>query len=94
MIKKRVLVEAQNDNFELWIPNIEEELKGGFGMDCNMKLAKYLEDHGITQSFVSEKTGITKEKMSNILNGKRKLTGDELVAVCKALGINLDYFLD
>ena len=62
-------------------------------MDCNMKLAKYLEDQGITQSFISEKTGITKEKMSNILNGKRKLTGDELVAVCKVLGINLDYFL-
>ena len=27
MIKKKVLVEAQNGNFELWIPNIEDLLK-------------------------------------------------------------------
>ena len=32
MIKKRVLVEAQNGNFELWIPNIEDLLKGVKGM--------------------------------------------------------------
>ena len=49
MIKKRVLVEAQNGSFELWIPNIEEELKGGIKMQEFNKVKAFRVGVGLTQ---------------------------------------------
>lgn len=94
MKKHYVTFITPNGVFEVFRPDVEELLKGGSGMNCNKKLAEYLDSHGITQAFLCDKTGITKEKMSNILNDKRKLTGDELVIICKTLGLTLEYFND
>jgi transcriptional regulator with XRE-family HTH domain len=60
----------------------------------NEKIKEYIESHGITQKFLCEKTGITPEKMSNLINGKRKVTGEELLLISKALDINANIFLD
>ena len=54
-------------------------------MKVYAEVAKYLEENGIKQSFLVEKTGIEQGKMSNILSGKRVLTADELALICKAL---------
>lgn len=93
-MKDRVRIETPKVSLELWRPNIEDLLKGGNTMDCNKKIAEYVESHGITQKFLCDKTGITPEKISNILNNKRKITGDELINLCNVLGLNLDYFKD
>lgn len=63
-------------------------------MDCNKKIAEYLKEHGISQKFLVEKTGLTSQKVSNIVNGTRKITGDELVVISKSLGLTLEFFLD
>ena len=63
-------------------------------MDCNKKIAEYLKEHGITQKFLVDNTGLTSQKVSNIVNGTRKITGDELVLIAKTLGITLEFFLD
>ena len=90
-----MIIETPNGkHIEIWTPNVEEILKGGSKMDCNKKIADYLKENGITQKFLSDKTGIEVEKVSNIVNGKRKITGDELIAVCNVLGLTLDYFKD
>lgn len=62
-------------------------------MELNENIKKYLEEHGITQKFLCDKTGITPEKISNILNGKRKITGEELLKVAQALNVNANIFL-
>ena len=63
-------------------------------MELNENIKKYLEEHGITQKFLCDKTGITPEKICNIINGKRKITGEELLKVAQALNVNANIFLD
>ncbi len=63
-------------------------------MKTNVKLKKYLEEHGITQAFLCRKTGLSSVKLSNIINGNRKLTADELITICKALNVSTDTFLE
>lgn len=62
-------------------------------MEVNKKLKKYLEENGIKQSFLEEKTGISQEKISNMMTGKRKITADELSKICQALKVSADLFL-
>lgn len=49
-------------------------------MQANLEIKKYLEENGITQIFISRKTGIEASKLSLALNGDRKLTLDEFGA--------------
>lgn len=93
-VNDELVIRTDKRTFKIWNPNVDNILKGGNNMDCNKKIADYLKDHGISQRFICDKTGLEPEKVSNIMNGKRKITGDELIAICNALGITLDYFKD
>jgi len=62
-------------------------------MQTNLDIKKYLEDNGITQAFVSRKTGIEPSKLSLALNGDRKLTFDEYALICGVLGVDTNKFL-
>ena len=63
-------------------------------MDINAKIKEYIESHGVRQSFLVQKTGIDREKMSKIINCKRKVTAEELVKIARALDIEINYFFD
>lgn len=60
----------------------------------NSKIKDYIDSHGITQKFLIDKTGIDKAKMSSLLNDKRKVTGEELLLIARALDVNPNIFLD
>lgn len=62
-------------------------------MQTNLEIKKYLEENGITQAFISRRTGIEPSKLSLALNGERKLTFDEYSIICGVLGVNTDKFL-
>ena len=62
-------------------------------MQTNLEIKGYLEEHGITQAFLSRRTGIPAAKLSLALNGERKLTFEEYSLICGALGVNTDMFL-
>ena len=62
-------------------------------MQANLEIKKYLEENGITQIFISRKTGIEASKLSLALNGDRKLTLDEYALICGVLGVSADKFL-
>ena len=62
-------------------------------MQPNLEIKKYLEENGITQAFISRKTGIDPAKLSLSLNGDRKLSLDEYAIICGALCVNTDKFL-
>ncbi len=55
-------------------------------------IAKYIEERGIKQVFLCEKTGLTKHCISMSLKGQRKLSIDEYEKICSALNIPYDYF--
>ncbi len=55
-------------------------------------IANYLKENGIKQSYLCEKTGLTKHCISFALNNKRKLSVDEYVKICIALNVPYDFF--
>lgn len=57
-------------------------------MSVNDCLKNYVDMIGIKQSYLSEKTKIPADTISKILNGKRKMTAEELLLVCDALHID------
>jgi transcriptional regulator with XRE-family HTH domain len=63
-------------------------------MNVNQRIKKYLEEHGITQVFLEKKTGISHDKLSRLLNCKRKVTAEELSKISQALNVPINIFLD
>ncbi len=57
-------------------------------MYLNDNLKNYIELIGIKQSYLSDKTKIPADTISKILNGKRKMTAEELLAICDVLHID------
>lgn len=63
-------------------------------MDVGTKIKNYLEEKGISQAFVSSKSGIPPAKLNLALNSKRKLSLPEYESICWALGVGVDTFME
>ena len=70
-------------------------------MSVNEAIKSEIDDRGRNQVGVAAKINATnpslnmdKSKLSASLNGKRKISGDEFIALCKALEINPDTIAD
>lgn len=63
-------------------------------MCVGLKIKSYLKDNGISQTFVSEKTGIPLAKLNLSLNGNRRLDFGEYELICGALSVGADKFLE
>ena len=61
-------------------------------MSINEKLNRYLEENGIKQSFVVQRTDISADTFSKIINGKRKMSASEFLSICDALNLDPNYF--
>lgn len=61
--------------------------------DTGIKIKKYLKSKGISQTFVSNKTGIPISTLNAILNGNRKLLAEEYFVICQALDVPLETFM-
>ena len=62
-------------------------------MEVGVMIKKYLEEKGITQVFLSKKTGIDTAKLNLSLNGSRKIPLDEYALICWALEVDTNKFL-
>lgn len=49
------------------------------------RLKLYISNKGLKQKSVAEKAGFTENQMSQILNGKRNISADELEIICNAM---------
>ena len=63
-------------------------------MKVYQKLNKWIEEHGIKKEFIAEKTGILSNKLSPILNGKRKLEVEEFILILGALNIDANTIIN
>ena len=63
-------------------------------MCVGQKIKTYLEENGITQTFVASKTGIPVKKLNLSLNGNRRLDFNEYELICGALSVVADKFLE
>ena len=73
--------------------NHKNIVKGVRKLQTNLEIKEYLDEKGISQAFISRKTGIPLPKLNLALNGNRKLTLDEYTLICGALEVNTDRFL-
>lgn len=55
-------------------------------------IKRYLDENGIKYTFLAEKLGISMNILSPILNGKRKISADEYIEICRVLGLPLEFF--
>ena len=63
-------------------------------MKIYQKISLYINENGIKQRFISDKTWIPENILSMILNGKRKMDADEFVEIILALGVDANFFIN
>lgn len=63
-------------------------------MTVAAKILNYLKENGISQAHVSQATGISSTKLNLTLNDKRRLTFPEYEAICFALTLPVEKFLE
>lgn len=52
----------------------------------------YLADNGISQTFLSKRTGIPRNILCDRLNGKSEIKAEELYIIAQALNVPLETF--
>jgi len=57
-------------------------------------IALYLEENGIRQSFICERTELTELCVSLALSGQRKLSIEEYAEICAALDLPYQFFFE
>jgi DNA-binding Xre family transcriptional regulator len=57
-------------------------------MSINEKLKAIVDERGIKQSYLCQKTGMSADCISRILNSTRKITADEFLNLCDVLEID------
>ena len=58
------------------------------------KVRAYMDEMGYKQVTIAEKAGIPKATFNAILNGKRVLYADDLKAICLALNVSPELFIE
>jgi transcriptional regulator with XRE-family HTH domain len=54
----------------------------------------YIEQKGYKQGVVAQKAGMTSTKLNEIINGRRTLYADDLSAICLALNVSPEIFIE
>lgn len=63
-------------------------------MSVYEKVRRYIDDQGIKQVTVAEKAGLSKTTFNAIMNGKRTMYADDLRAICIALNVSPEMFIE
>jgi len=63
-------------------------------MQVYQKVRAYIEEQGIKQKEVAQKTGISTVTFNAIMNGKRTMYADDLRAICIALDVSPENFIE
>ena len=58
-----------------------------------VELKNYIEEKGIKQKIIAEKSGIPEVQLCLILQGKRKCEVGEYSSICDVLGVRVNKFL-
>jgi transcriptional regulator with XRE-family HTH domain len=57
------------------------------------RVKAYVSEKGISQKLIAENMGTTEARVSLMLNGKRKMTVDDYVSLCRAIAVSPTRFL-
>ena len=57
------------------------------------RIKEYISQKGLKLGAVANKAGIPRNTFSAMVNGKRKITVEEYVRICAALGVPFEQFI-
>ena len=57
-------------------------------------IKQHLDENGIKYAFVAEEIGVAKSVFSSMMNGKRKITGEEFCTICDVVKTDTNYFAE
>lgn len=63
-------------------------------MQVYEKVREYIDDNGYKQVTVANKVGMSAATFNAIMNGKRTLYADDLRAICLALNVSPEVFIE
>ena len=63
-------------------------------MEVYKKVREYIEENGYKQLAVAQKAGFPKVTFNAMMNGKRTMYADDLKAVCLALNVSPELFIE
>lgn len=63
-------------------------------MQVYEKVRQYIDGQGIKQVAIAEKVGISKTTFNAIMNGKRTMYAEDLRAICLALNVSPEMFIE
>ncbi len=63
-------------------------------MEVYKKVRAYLDENGYKQISVAQKAGISKVTFNAMMNGKRTMYADDLKAICIALNVSPEVFIE
>lgn len=63
-------------------------------MKVHERINVYITANGVTADALSNSTGIPKDRLGSILNGKETLYAKDLKAICLALNVSPEIFID
>ena len=58
--------------------------------DTRTVLKDYIDNNGIKMTFIAERTGITKDRLSRIFQKERRLTADEFLVITEVLKVDVN----
>lgn len=53
------------------------------------EIKRLVDARGVSYTFIATKTGISVDALSKSFAGKRRMTADEMISICTAVGIDL-----
>ncbi len=80
--------------FLIIIKTITDFLEKSDDMYVYEKVRKYIDENGIKQITVAKKAGIPNVTFNAIMNGKRTMYAEDLRAICIALNVSPEIFID
>lgn len=63
-------------------------------MEVYKKVREYIEENGYKQLSIAQKAGFSKVTFNAMMNGKRTMYADDLKAVCLALNVSPELFIE
>ena len=58
------------------------------------KMKQYIDENGLKQKAIAQRASMREDAVSNMLRSKRKMTVDEYISICHAIGVPPQKFLD
>lgn len=58
------------------------------------KVRQYIDEQGMKQVTIAEKSGISRTTFNAIMNGRRTMYAEDLRAICLALNVSPEMFID